>query len=246
MSRCAPPENAAARPGGRLALGSPSSSRTAGSCGTASRRRGSSTSSASLLNRLYGARAVAVAGSSPCPPSVNVVMPAALSRCTVGGRAAAGHQGRPSAACTMPMSVARIERTGPDVAGDAGRRTTGQPGDAALDELLGDHVGLAEADLRAAAAGVVDLHDHRPGASGSRPWRAARSAATPLDREALGGLLGVRLVVGGLVVVVVAAPGDASAATRASAERRRRGSVRATGITTECIDAGGIAPCGQA
>ena len=61
---------------------------------------------------------------------------------------------------TMPMSLARIDRTGPTTVGDVGVEERRQPGAAALDELLDHEVGGVEALLRGARGAVVDLDDH--------------------------------------------------------------------------------------
>ena len=57
----------------------------------------------------------------------------------------------PCAGETMPMSLARIDRTGPTSPGICGVVERGQPGHAALDQLLDHQVRLAQADLGALA-----------------------------------------------------------------------------------------------
>ncbi len=72
----------------------------------------------------------------------------------------------------MPMSMLRAERTGPIRAEVLALEHGGEAGDAALDGLLEDDVGLVQARLGAAGRVVVDLDRHggslRDGAAGRR------------------------------------------------------------------------------
>ena len=67
------------------------------------------------MNRLYGAGRPG-SRKYPFAPSVNVRMPASLNRVTVGAAPPLATS-TPSSGWTIPMSVARIERTGPTCAG---------------------------------------------------------------------------------------------------------------------------------
>ena len=58
------------------------------------------------------------------------------------------------------MSMLRAERTGPINADVLALEHGGEAGDAALDGLLEDDVGLVEARLGPAGRVIVDLHRH--------------------------------------------------------------------------------------
>ena len=137
---------------------------------------------------------------------------------------------------SMPMSVARIERTGPTSFGILLVVEHREPGRAALDELLGDQVGLAQPELRRAARGVVDLHDHHRVRRAPSPARAAPvSGHSPATVSPLA----ISLAVGRAVAVRVLGswlqPDSASAAVRpratGRADRRERRRTRANAST---------------
>ena len=74
----------------------------------------------------------------------------------------------PPSGQTMSGSIARTERTGPTFVGRGRVEDRPEAGDAALDDLLVDDVGLVEPGLRARLGRVLDLHRERRAASARR------------------------------------------------------------------------------
>ena len=141
----------------------------------------------------------------------------------------------PAAPLATTTRVGRLHD--PDVGGPHGAHGTDhvghvlvvedrQPGHAALDQLLGDQVGLLQAELGAAAGGVVDLGDeHRV----LRRTPVDRLARQRPQRRQLGAALD-RLGVGLLRVLVIA-----SARREREAQRERRDARRGVEWTVGAI-----------